>query len=100
MPATHARRLAAITGFCLLLSVALALGAPGTKTLTFQDLMKFRAIERPVIADDGGVVAYGLQPDRGDGEGVVHVLADGRTIKVPLGGSPVISKNGKFVAMV
>jgi dipeptidyl aminopeptidase/acylaminoacyl peptidase len=100
MVAKHAPRLAAFAGLCLLLSVALALAAPGTKTLTFQDLMKFRAIERPVIADDGSVVAYGLQPDRGDGEGVVHVLADGRTIKVPLGGSPVISKNAKFVAMV
>ena len=74
--------------------------APGTKTITFADLMKFRAIGAPVISEDGTVVAYGLQPDRGDGEGVVHALATGRTIRVPLGGSPVISKNGRFVAMV
>ncbi len=91
------------------MSAALALGAPGvpaappaigTKTITFQDLMKFRAIGGPVISEDGTVVAYGLQPDRGDGEGFVHALAANRTIQVPLGGSPVISKNGRFVAMV
>jgi dipeptidyl aminopeptidase/acylaminoacyl peptidase len=103
------RTILSLAGCCLLLSGALALGAPGvpaappapgTKTITFQDLMKFRAIGGPVISEDGTVVAYGLQPDRGDGEGVVHALATNRTIRVPLGGSPVISKNGRFVAMV
>jgi dipeptidyl aminopeptidase/acylaminoacyl peptidase len=97
------RTLASLIGVCLAVSVALAFGAPaapGTKTITFQDLMKFRAIGGPVISDDGTVVAYGLQPDRGDGEGVVHALAANRTIRVPLGGSPSISKDGRFVAMV
>ena len=100
MSRLRTQTIAPVVGLCLLLAAALALGAPGTKTLTFQDLMKFRAIERPVISDDGSVVAYGLQPDRGDGGGVVHALATNRTIRVPLGGSPVISKNGRFVAMV
>ena len=103
------RTILSLAGCSLLLWTALALGAPGvpaapptagTKTITFQDLMKFRAIGGPVISEDGTVVAYGLQPDRGDGEGVVHALATNRTIRVPLGGSPVISKNGRFVAMV
>jgi dipeptidyl aminopeptidase/acylaminoacyl peptidase len=80
--------------------VALASAAPGTKTITFADLMRFRAIGSPVISDDGKVVAYGLQPDRGDGEAVVHVLATGKSVRVPLGASPVISKDGRFVAMV
>ena len=71
----------------------------GTKTLTFEDLMKFRAIEKPVIADDGKVVAYGLQPDRGDGEGVVHALATGKVVRIPRGGSPSIAHGGLFVAM-
>jgi len=109
MSRTHSRTIASFAGLCLLLSAALALGAPGpaaapaapgTKTITFQDLMKFRAIGGPVISEDGTVVAYGLQPDRGDGGGVVHELATNRTIRVALGGSPVISKNGRFVAMV
>jgi dipeptidyl aminopeptidase/acylaminoacyl peptidase len=99
MSTLRRRTIAAFACLCLL-SVALAAGAPRTRTLTFQDLMKFRAIGGPVISEDGTVVAYGLQPDRGDGEGVVHALAAGRTIRVPFGGSPVISKNGRFVAMV
>jgi dipeptidyl aminopeptidase/acylaminoacyl peptidase len=100
MFATHSRRIAWLTGFCLVLTVVLASAAPGTKTITFADLMKFRAIGGTTISDDGKVVAYGLQPDRGDGEAVVHELATGKVVKVPLGGSPVISKDGRFVAMV
>jgi dipeptidyl aminopeptidase/acylaminoacyl peptidase len=100
MTAITPRRLASTTCLALLLAAAFAAAAPGTKTITFADLMKFRAIGGPVISDDGKVVAYGLQPDRGDGEAVVHALASGITIKVPLGGSPVISKDGRFVALV
>jgi hypothetical protein len=94
------RRVVLTTGLALVLAAAFAAAAPGTKTITFADLMKFRAIGGPVISEDGTVVAYGLQPDRGDGEGVVHALVPGRVTKVPLGASPVISKDGRFVAMV
>ena len=100
MPATRARRLASITALCVLLAVVIASAAPGTKTITFADLMKFRAIGGTTISDDGTVVAYGLQPGRGDGEAVVHALPTGRTVKVPLGAAPVISKDARFVAMV
>ena len=100
MFATHFRRIAWLTGFCLVLTVAFASAAPGTKTITFADLMKFRAIGGTTISDDGKLVAYGLQPDRGDGEAVVHALATGKLVRVPLGASPVISKDGRFVAMV
>jgi dipeptidyl aminopeptidase/acylaminoacyl peptidase len=99
MTAIKPRRLA-LTCLALLLAAAFAAAAPGTKTITFADLMKFRAIGGPAISDDGKVLAYGLQPDRGDGEAIVHALASGKTIRVPLGGSPVISKDGRFVAMV
>ncbi len=100
MPATHTRRLASITALCLLLAVALASAAPGSKTVTFADLMKFRAIGGTTISEDGKVVAYGLQPDRGDGEAVIHALATGKLVRVPLGASPSISKDARFVAMV
>src|SRR5512140_2475179 len=100
MPAIRAKRLASMTGLCLVLAVAFAAAAPGTKTITFADLMKFRAIGGTTISEDGKVVAYGLQPDRGDGEAVVHALATGTLVRVPLGGSPVISKDSRFVAMV
>jgi dipeptidyl aminopeptidase/acylaminoacyl peptidase len=100
MFATPFRRIASLAELCLVLTVALAAAAPGTKTITFADLMKFRAIGGPVISEDGKVIAYGLQPDRGDGEAVVHALAAGTSVRVPLGASPVISKDGRFIAMV
>jgi dipeptidyl aminopeptidase/acylaminoacyl peptidase len=83
----------------LLLAGLVTASAPGSKTLTFTDLMKFRAIQTPVLSEDGTLVAYALQPDRGDGEAVVHTLSSGKAIRVPRGGAPVISKNGRFVAM-
>jgi len=73
--------------------------AQGQRTITFQDLMKFRAIQSPAISEDGTIVAYALQPDRGDGEGVVHVLATGRVHRVPRGGAPIITRDGRHVAM-
>jgi dipeptidyl aminopeptidase/acylaminoacyl peptidase len=100
MNAITPRRVLITTSLALVLAAAFAAAAPGTKAITFADLMKFRAIGGPVISDDGGVVAYGLQPDRGDGEAVVHALGTGRVTKVPLGGSPVVSKDGRFVALV
>ena len=83
----------------LLLMLAAPALAQGTKALTFQDVMKFNAIQRPVIAEDGSLVAYGAQPDRGDGEGVVHRMADGKVFRVPRGSAPVISPDGRYVAM-
>jgi len=94
---TAPRSLALLIALCLVAAAAAA--APGTKTITFQDLMRFRAIQAPVVSEDGSVVAYALQPDRGDGEGVVHVLATGKVYRVPRGGSPVIAKTGRYVGM-
>ena len=73
--------------------------APGTKTITFQDLMKFRAIQTPALSEDGTVVAYALQPDRGDGEAVIHSLPAGKTVRVARGGQPAISRNSRWVAL-
>ena len=89
---------AGLSAALLILLAAPAL-AQGTKALTFQDLMKFNAIQRPAIADDGSLVAYGAQPDRGDGEGVVHRLADGTVFRVPRGSAPTMSADGRYVAM-
>ncbi len=83
----------------LILAGIVPAAPPGTKTITFQDLMKFRAIQTPALSENGTVVAYALQPDRGDGEAVVHALATGRTVRVPRGGQPVISKNSRWTAM-
>src|SRR5512133_1293120 len=108
MPFSSSRSLTRLSRFGLVAALLVTLMAfpgpssasPGTKPLTFADLMKFRAIANPVISEDGTVVAYGAQPDRGDGEGFIHVLASGKVSKVPRGSQPAVSSDGRFVTMV
>ncbi len=92
-----AARIVAAAWAALLL--AAAAGAAGVRPLTFEDLMRFKTIAHPVIAETGGVVAYNADPDRGDGGVVVHVLATGQRFEIPLGSHPVISRDGRWVAM-
>jgi dipeptidyl aminopeptidase/acylaminoacyl peptidase len=69
------------------------------RILTFQDVMKFKEIHAPVISEDGLWLAYNAQPDRGDGEVIVHGLKSGQKIVVERGVRPQISKDSKWVAM-
>ena len=66
--------------------------------LTFLDLMKFRQIEDPVISDDGRFVAYGLEPDRGDGEVVVRATSGRTELRVARGKAPALTAEGSFAA--
>ncbi|RPJ80184.1 MAG: hypothetical protein EHM13_12455, partial [Acidobacteria bacterium] len=95
----RSRQLAVAAALLAAVALAASAAAQGKRAVTFQDLMKFRAIQNPVISDDGRIVAYGTQPDRGDGEGFVHVVPTGKVITVPRGSQPAISKNGRWVAM-
>lgn len=70
------------------------------KALTFQDIMKFKDIENPVISEDGLWLAYSLQPDRGDGEAQVHGLKTEKVFSIERGTSPVISKDSRWVAVI
>jgi dipeptidyl aminopeptidase/acylaminoacyl peptidase len=69
------------------------------KVLTFQDVMKFKEIHDPVISEDGLCLAYNAQPDRGDGEVLVHGLKNGQRYVVERGFRPQISEDSKWVAM-
>jgi dipeptidyl aminopeptidase/acylaminoacyl peptidase len=60
--------------------------------------MKFKAIESPVISEDGGWVAYGAQPDRGDGEVKVQSVQSGTSYALERGTAPVFSKDARWVA--
>ena len=87
----------------LLLGIFL-IGTPSTaaqkKILTFEDIMKFKEIRNPLISENGLWLAYGTQPDRGDGEAVVHGLKNGSKFIIERGGRPQFTKNADWVAMV
>ena len=74
----------------VVLSLALTSGihAEGSKSLTYQDIMRFREIRSPVISQDGLWVAYALEPGRGDGEVIVRNVKDGTSHALARGSRP------------
>ncbi|MCH1928811.1 prolyl oligopeptidase family serine peptidase [Shewanella sp. A25] len=70
-----------------------------TKPLTLTDIMHFESLEKPVIADNGQVIAVEVAPDRGDSHGLVKKVQSGQQFIIEGGSDPIISHNGRFVAM-
>ena len=70
----------------------------GDRPLTFTDLMKLRQIQAAVLSKDGAWVAYGLVPDRGDGETVVRSTAGDTEYLIERGSDPEFSADGRWVA--
>jgi len=67
------------------------------ETLTFQDLMKVRQIQRPSISPDGKWVALAAVPDRGDGEVLVYDSGSEKRYAISMGSNPVFSGDGRWV---
>ena len=85
---------------CLLVLLLFASPVSAQKRpLTFTDIMKFRQVESPAISEDGNWVAYGAQPDRGDGEARIHSLQSKVVYSIPRGTRPVFSANARWVAV-
>jgi dipeptidyl aminopeptidase/acylaminoacyl peptidase len=76
----------------------IVLGAEG-KALTFEDVMRFRQVNDPVISADGEWIAFEARPDRGDGEVILRGVSSGDAIQVSRGRKPVFSKDSKWLAM-
>ncbi|WP_341503460.1 prolyl oligopeptidase family serine peptidase [Gallaecimonas sp. GXIMD4217] len=73
---------------------ALAQGRP----VTLDDLMAFRSIDKPSLSDNGQVLAFSAQPDRGDATGVVRFTDSDRKLTVARGTEPVLTPDGRYVA--
>ncbi len=69
------------------------------KALTYQDIMRFKAIRSPAITGSGQWVGYSVQPDRGDGEAVIQHVKEATTYRIPRGQGPVFSQNGAWAAV-
>ncbi|MCK5650325.1 MAG: PD40 domain-containing protein, partial [Gemmatimonadetes bacterium] len=83
----------------LALFLAIPLTGQERKPLTFVDLMQLREIEQPSISDDGHLIAFTAEPDRGDPEVVVRSTHGNGRYLIPFGSHPVISHDGAFVAV-
>ncbi|UCH93146.1 MAG: prolyl oligopeptidase family serine peptidase [Candidatus Aminicenantes bacterium] len=70
------------------------------KPLSFQDMMKFKSIQNPVISERGDWVVYSTNPDRGNGEAIAYSVNTGKTFTIPRGAKPVITKDSRWVAAV
>jgi dipeptidyl aminopeptidase/acylaminoacyl peptidase len=92
-----------IASICLLCACVFVLGRSAEtqpkKALTYKDMMQFKHIQKPVISEDGIFLAYGLQPDRGDGKAKIHNIKNGKVFSIDYGSDPKISKNSRWVAM-
>ncbi|EKE70568.1 prolyl oligopeptidase family serine peptidase [Gallaecimonas xiamenensis] len=78
----------------LLSGPALAQGRP----VTLNDLMDFKAIDSPVLSDNGQVLAFSAQPDRGDATGVIRLTDGSRKLTVERGSKPALTPDGRYVA--
>ena len=70
-----------------------------TKPLTLTDIMHFESLEKPVIADNGQVLAVEVAPDRGDSHGLIKNLQSGKDFQIEGGSDPIVSHTGRYVAM-
>ncbi len=82
----------------LLACFALPAFSQARRAMTFEDVMRFRAIHDPVVSEDGRWIAYAAEPDRGDGELSVHSTEGQELYTLERGSKPVFSKDSRWVA--
>lgn len=67
---------------------------------TFQDVMQFKSIDNPVISANGGWFAFGVWPERGDGEVRIKQTEGNTEYVIERGERPQFSSNSKWVAAI
>jgi dipeptidyl aminopeptidase/acylaminoacyl peptidase len=70
------------------------------KQFTFEDVMKFEELRQPVVSANGTWIAYGVWPERGDGEVRVQQVSGNRIHTIARGERPQLSRNGDFAAAI
>jgi dipeptidyl aminopeptidase/acylaminoacyl peptidase len=67
-----------------------------TRALMLDDIMHFKTLQTPQLADNGTVLAVEAKPDRGDSEVLVKHLASKAEHRVK-GSKPQVSADGRYV---
>ena len=68
------------------------------KALTWEDMMKFRAIMDAVISPDGKWIAYATRPDRGDGDVRIQSVEGEKQFVIERGAKPTFSADSRWLA--
>ena len=68
-----------------------------TKPLELTDIMHFNSLQKPVLADNGAVMAVEAMPDRGDSHVIIKYTDGSKSWQIDLGSSPAINRDGQFV---
>ncbi|MFO8233930.1 MAG: prolyl oligopeptidase family serine peptidase [Bacteroidales bacterium] len=89
--------LKSITIFSVLVCLTISVAAQDKKALTFDDILKWNRITEKTIANDGSLVAYKLEPWKGDPV-LKLVENDGSTVFTKTGGTDIrITEDSRYV---
>ncbi len=94
------RRINIISAIIIAFLAIYSSGTAGSKFLTYEEAMKFRAMRGQIISEDGKYVAYATYPDRGDHEGFLYSFERDTTYSIPLGFSAKFNKSGEWTFFV
>lgn len=85
--------------FSLLIILLPSFVSAQKKSLTLEDVMKFRQIKNPVISDFGKWVGFTSMPDRGNPEAVILPVSSGNNFIIELGEKIVFSSDEKWAGV-
>lgn len=79
------------------LSLSFSSSLISAEPLTLTDIMHFKTLQQPVLADDGSIMAVEAQPDRGESDVIVKSTDGSKSFEITNGTQPEVTPNGQFV---
>ncbi len=70
------------------------------QNLTFEDVMQFQELRNPVISGNGEWIAFGVWPERGDGESRIKNIDNGELYTIERGEKPKLTPDGNWAAAI
>jgi dipeptidyl aminopeptidase/acylaminoacyl peptidase len=84
----------------LIIFLVLPLIVISQSVVTFEDVMKFKEIRHPVISGNGEWIAFGVWPERGDGEVRIKKFDGSNEYIVDRGERPQMTNDGNWAAAI
>lgn len=84
--------------FMLIALVSLSLGGhAASQRVTPSEIMAFEALDKPIISDNGVMLAVEVKPDRGDSHVLVKNISTQQSFTLAGGTKPSVSQDGRYV---